>query len=64
MDAKSLGLGLVFAGMLAIIGHVAYKLTQDASMPPVIRIGVIGIFLGLFILLMSLVKERLEEMKK
>lgn len=64
MNMRDVGLGLVFAGMIAIIGNVAYKLMEDASIPPLIRLGIIGIFLGLFILLLSLVRERLSEVEK
>jgi len=36
---------------------------QDASVPVVIRIGITGVVLGLIILLISLIKERMEDAK-
>ena len=56
-----LGLIIFFAGLLAIFGYGLYKFFEDTSVPIVIRFGIIAIILGIIIILISLIKERLNE---
>ncbi|MDI3547467.1 MAG: hypothetical protein PWR10_1119 [Halanaerobiales bacterium] len=37
---------------------------MDTDLPLVVKLGIIGVVLGVVILLISLIKERLEEIKK
>ncbi|MDI6859059.1 MAG: hypothetical protein QMC85_01035 [Methanocellales archaeon] len=56
--------GFILLGVSAII-CAAYGLYQflEADIPLIIRIGVVGILAGIVCLLLSVIKERLEEAK-
>ncbi|NLM97733.1 MAG: hypothetical protein GX175_09040 [Halanaerobiaceae bacterium] len=41
--------------------YLLSSILRDASVPVVIRIGIAGVVLGLIILLISLIKERMED---
>ncbi|MBL7053149.1 MAG: hypothetical protein ISS02_00590 [Candidatus Portnoybacteria bacterium] len=56
-------LGLIFfsVGALVLIGFGFYKFFIDSTIPTLVRWGIIAIILGVIILLISLIKERLKE---
>ncbi len=56
-----LGLIIFSAGTLTLIGFGLYKFFEDSTIPPIIRWGTIAIILGVIIILISLIKERLKE---
>ena len=56
-----LGLTFFFAGSLTIVGFVLYKFFEDSTIPIVVRLGIVAIILGVIIILISLIKERLKE---
>jgi len=56
-----LGLTVFFAGLFTIVGFGLYKFFNDLTIPVVVRWGIITIILGIIILLISLIKERLKE---
>ena len=56
-----LGLIIFSAGALTLIGLGFYKFFEDSTVPPIIRWGTIAIILGVIIILVSLIKERLKE---
>ena len=56
-----LGLIIFFAGLLALVGFSLYKFFEDSTIPVVVRWGIIAIILGVIIILVSLIKERLKE---
>jgi len=56
-----LGLTIFFAGLFAIAGFGLYKFFEDSTIPIVVRLGIIAIILGVIIILISLIKERLKE---
>ena len=56
-----LGLTIFFAGSLAIVGFGLYKFFEDSTIPAVVRWGIIAVILGVIIILISLIKERLKE---
>ena len=56
-----LGLIILFAGLLAIVGFGLYKFFEDSTISIVVRFGIIAIILGIIIILISLIKERLKE---
>ncbi len=64
---KKIGLFILGLSILLLLGTgLYYFLTEffrDASVPVVVRIGIIGIVLGLVILLITLIKERMEDIK-
>jgi hypothetical protein len=63
-----LGLGILGAGLLILIGFGLYKFAvvflKDASVPLLIKVGVFGVFLGIIIILISFIFERIKEAKK
>jgi len=56
-----LGLIFFFAGSFALVGFGFYEFFKDSTIPVVIRWGIIAIILGIIIILISLIKERLKE---
>ncbi|MCD4762374.1 hypothetical protein K8R32_05475 [bacterium] len=56
-----LGLTFFFAGLLTLAGFGLYKFFEDTTIPVVVRLGLIAIILGIIIILISLIKERLKE---
>jgi len=55
------GLTVFFIGLFAVVGFGLYKFFEDSSIPAVVRLGIVGIILGIIIILISLVRERLKE---
>lgn len=56
-----LGLIIFSGGLLALIGFGLYEFFKDSTVPVVVRWGIIAIILGVIIILISLIKERLKE---
>jgi len=56
-------LGLIFfsIGAFVLIGFGLYKFFIDSTIPTLVRWGIIAIILGVIILLISLIRERLKE---
>jgi hypothetical protein len=61
---RVLGLALFGFGMLAVFGQVIYVMLEDVNVPRGIRFGVTSIILGLIIILVSITRERLKEVKE
>lgn len=58
-----LGLIVFFAGVLILTGFGLYNFFEDTEIPQIVRWGIIAIILGIIVLLISLIKERLKEPK-
>ena len=58
-----LGLTLFSLGIMVLVGFGLYKFFRDTTVPAIIRYGIIAVILGVMIILISLVKERLKEKK-
>jgi len=58
-----LGLTLFSLGIVVLVGFGLYKFFQDTTVPVIIRYGIIAVILGVVIILISLIKERLKEKK-
>lgn len=56
-----LGLIIFSAGVLALIGFGLYEFFEDSTIPTIVRWGIIAVILGVIIILISLIKERLKE---
>ncbi len=56
-----LGLTVFFAGVLVLIGFALYKFFEDSSIPAIVRYGIIAVILGVIIILISLIRERIKE---
>ena len=56
-----LGLVIFSGGLFALISFGLYKFFEDSTVPIVVRWGIVAIILGVIIILISLVRERLKE---
>ena len=56
-----LGLIIFSVGVLTLIGFSFYKFFENSTIPSIIRWGTVAIILGVVIILISLIKERLKE---
>ena len=57
------GLTIFSAGILMLIGFSTYEFLKDSNIPVVVRWGIIAVILGIAIILVSLIKERVKEKK-
>ncbi len=57
------GLVLVIAGMLILIGYSLWAFLTVENVPLLVRIGIVGILLGIAVILTVLVIERLRELR-
>jgi len=56
-----LGLIIFFGGVLSLVVFGFYNFFQESGIPILVRWGIISIILGLIIILISLIRERLKE---
>jgi len=56
-----LGLTIFSAGTLVLIGFGLYKFFEDSTVPIIVRYGIIAVILGVIIILISLIIERIKE---
>jgi len=56
-----LGLTIFSIGSFAIMGFSLYKLFEDSTISIVVRLGIVATILGIIIILISLIVERLKE---
>lgn len=60
---SKVGLAIFCAGILTLIGYGLYKLLailiRSSSFPLIVRLGIIGVILGLALILASLIAERI-----
>ena len=56
-----LGLIIFGGGALALIGFGVYEFFRDSTVPTVVKLGITAIIAGIIILLISLIRERLNE---
>lgn len=56
-----LGLTIFFAGTLVLLGFGLYKFFEDSTIPAVVRWGIVTVILGVIIILISLIRERIRE---
>ncbi|MFC1715694.1 hypothetical protein ACFL6S_18650 [Candidatus Poribacteria bacterium] len=60
-----IGLTILSAGALILVGFGLYRLVgvflKDSSIPAIIKWGIVGLVLGLVILLISLIAERIKD---
>ncbi|MBZ9577591.1 hypothetical protein KJA13_00950 [Patescibacteria group bacterium] len=58
-----LGLIVFFIGIFILIGFGLYKFFENTEIPFIVRWGIIAIILGVIIILISLIRERIKEKK-
>ena len=61
---RVLGLILLISGILLFVGFGLYKFFEAKDTPLIIRIGSTGVILGIVLILISLIKERIKESSK
>ena len=57
MKLKSIGLWLIIAGILGLVGYFLYKLLSEGEIPLFIKIGMGLIVVGIIVLVPSMLKE-------
>lgn len=58
-----IGLIFFFGGLLAIFAWILYDLILSVDISPVIKWSIVSIFIGIIIILISLIKERSKDLK-
>ena len=61
---RKLGFILMIAGLVVVLGYSIYYFVIVSDIPLAIRVAVPAMLLGLILLLVSVVRERLEASKK
>lgn len=56
-----IGLIIFSIGFLVLMGFGFCEFFQEVDIPLVVKIGIVTLFLGIIIILISLIKERLNE---
>ena len=57
------GLFLVIIGMMILIGYSLWIFLTVENVPLVVRLGIVGILIGIAVILVVLIIERLRELK-
>jgi len=63
-NIQILGVSLLVLGILIMVGYGLYHFAIAEDIPLLIKTGVIVIFLGIVVVLLSLIRERLRDLKK
>ena len=61
---KKLGIFLIIAGLLCILGFVLYTVVLEPEIPILIKFGVAAAIIGLVIVIVGLIIERLNKHKR
>lgn len=61
---RSLGILIFIVGILILIVYTMYELFQASDVSLIIKYSLTAVFIGLIIILCSLISERLKEVKK
>jgi hypothetical protein len=62
--AELIGSLLVITGILVLAGYGLFLFAQSAEIPLLIRLGIVALFTGFLIVLLSLVRERIIDVQK
>ncbi len=60
---KILGLSIFCLCFLVLAGFSTYKFLEDSTIPLVIKWGIVGLILGMIIIIISLIIERIKDNK-
>jgi uncharacterized membrane protein len=62
---RNLGIFILILGIVILLGSGFYyfvkEFIMDINLPIIIKLGLSGVLIGVFVLLISLIKERIEE---
>jgi hypothetical protein len=61
---ETMGMLFILLGILCLIGYGIYIFIRITEIPIAIRIGITALMTGILIVLLALVKERLQDIKK
>ena len=61
---RSLGILIFIVGILVLVVYAIYELFQASDVSLIIKYSLTAVFIGLIIILCSLISERLKEVKK
>lgn len=59
-----LGALLIILGIVILIGYSMYLFVQATDIPPVIRIGITALMIGILVILLSVLRERLLDIQR
>ncbi len=59
-----LGIVLVILGAFLLAGYPLYLFVQSPGIPAIVRLGVVALFVGFLVIILSLVRERLMDVRK
>jgi uncharacterized membrane protein (DUF485 family) len=60
---KALGLSIFCLCFLVLTGFSTYKFLEDSTIPLVIKWGIVGLILGIIMIIISLIIERIKDNK-
>jgi len=58
------GIILVILGAFLLAGYPLYLFVQSPGIPAIVRLGVVALFAGFLVILLSLVRERFMDVRK
>lgn len=61
---RSFGILIFMAGLIILIGYAMYGLFRASDISSLIKYSLVAVFIGIIIILLSLISERLKEVKK
>lgn len=60
---RSISWLLIIVGIVIIVGFAIYQFIQNPGVEGIVRVGIFALFIGFFLLLISLILERIKEYK-
>lgn len=60
---KILGLSILCLCFLILTGFSTYKFLEDSTIPLIIKWGIVGLILGMIMIIISLIIERIKDSK-
>lgn len=61
---KNIGIGLILAGLIIMIGYAVFSLLSAADVPVTLRIAFVVLAAGFVLLLGALIRERIKDSKE
>ncbi|MEJ6951983.1 hypothetical protein [Natronospora cellulosivora (SeqCode)] len=66
-EIRKLGMSILVISLLLLIGSAMYyvlsELLSETTIPIVVRLGITGTILGVLVLFISLIKEKMDDIK-
>lgn len=58
------GIILVILGAFLLAGYPLYLFVQSPGIPAIVKLGIVALFVGFLVILLSLVRERFMDVRK